>query len=49
MQATDDELDRSEADSIAKRAAQQRLDSMSYPVTVLGMLLSEFALGHVLK
>ena len=49
MQATVDEINRTEADGIAKMAALQRLDSMSYPLTVLGMLLSVFALGHVLK
>lgn len=49
MQATVDEINRTEADGIAKMAALQRLESMSYPLTVLGMLLSVFALGHVLK
>ena len=43
------ETDHTLAESERQIAAVQRLDLMSYPLTVLGMLLSVFALGHVLK
>ena len=45
LQIMVDETDHTLAESERQIAAVQRLDLMSYPLTVLGMLLSVFALG----
>lgn len=49
MQERIDRLYAAEAENNSQVAAVYRLDTLSYPLTVLGMLLGAFAFGHMLQ
>jgi hypothetical protein len=44
-----DQVEGAHAEDMAKHAAIQRLDRFSYPLSIVGMIMSVFAIGHLLS